>query len=186
MKKSFFVISIIAAIAVSLIATKIVNAYSEYPVAINGIYYFSADDRVHGSELWASDGTAAGTVMVKDITPGGSSFPVFLTNVNGKLFFETTSISSGTQIWTSDGTAAGTVMVKDTSVMTASMTKEGNNPFYANLAPAQDQLNLISDQSQNQNSPQPLEDVLTADKADLQDCLTMASDWLRCDITYLE
>ena len=47
-----------------------------------------AYDAAHGMELWKSDGTAAGTVLVKDINPGtASSIPSFLTNVNGTLFF---------------------------------------------------------------------------------------------------
>ncbi len=42
----------------------------------------------HGVELWKSDGTAAGTVMVKDIAPlATSSSPGDLTNVNGTLYF---------------------------------------------------------------------------------------------------
>ena len=44
---------------------------------------------MHGFELWKSNGTAAGTVMVKDINPGkATSYPLFLTNVNGTLFFQ--------------------------------------------------------------------------------------------------
>ena len=37
--------------------------------------YFSADDGVSGRELWKSDGTAPGTILVDDIAPGlqGSS-----------------------------------------------------------------------------------------------------------------
>ena len=35
---------------------------------VNGTLYFNADDGVHGHELWKSDGTEAGTVLVKDIS----------------------------------------------------------------------------------------------------------------------
>ena len=40
--------------------------------------FFSADDGIHGNELWSSDGTADGTAMVKDINPAsdGRSNPV--------------------------------------------------------------------------------------------------------------
>ena len=39
---------------------------------VNGTLYFAANDGAHGEELWKSDGTAAGTVMVKDIDPGAT------------------------------------------------------------------------------------------------------------------
>src|SRR5262245_59583602 len=56
-------------------------------VAIGSTTYFAANDGVHGIELWKSDGTANGTVLVADINPGSSSEPRYLTNVNGTLFF---------------------------------------------------------------------------------------------------
>ena len=38
---------------------------------VNGTLFFAAQDGEHGRELWKSDGTAAGTMLVKDIDPGG-------------------------------------------------------------------------------------------------------------------
>ncbi|VAW57804.1 hypothetical protein formerly called flagellar hook-length control protein FliK [hydrothermal vent metagenome] len=38
--------------------------------------YFSADNGVTGSELWKSDGTEEGTVLVKDILDGVSGSEV--------------------------------------------------------------------------------------------------------------
>ena len=37
---------------------------------VGGTLYFDGRRRHAGEELWKSDGTAAGTVMVKDINPG--------------------------------------------------------------------------------------------------------------------
>src|SRR5207237_2512684 len=77
--------------------------------------YFAADDGVHGGELWVTDGTAAGTRLIKDIaiqdepwSPFGaapSSYPSNLTAAGGKLFFTT---NTG-QLWVSDGIDGGTV-----------------------------------------------------------------------------
>ncbi|WP_024969298.1 ELWxxDGT repeat protein, partial [Microcystis aeruginosa] len=63
---------------------------------------------------WKSDGTAAGTVLVKDIRPGGfTSSPNNLTAVGNTLFFTANDGVNGYELWKSDGTAAGTVLVKD-------------------------------------------------------------------------
>jgi len=80
---------------------------------INGILFFSASDGINGDELWKSDGTEAGSVIVKDINPAGHSHPVVLTNVNDTLFFRANDGTNGWELWKSDGTETGTVMVKD-------------------------------------------------------------------------
>ncbi|TFH50104.1 MAG: choice-of-anchor D domain-containing protein, partial [Bacteroidia bacterium] len=79
-----------------------------------------------GTELWKSDGTNAGTVMVKDINPGtAASKPSYLTDINGTLYFTATTTDSGTELWKSDGTEAGTVLVKDINTGAA-----GSSPVY--------------------------------------------------------
>ena len=42
-------------------------------VVFNDELYFIRDSSGHGDELWKTDGTQSGTVMVKDIVPGPSS-----------------------------------------------------------------------------------------------------------------
>ena len=83
----------------------------------NKLYYF-ADNGVNGRELWSSDGTTAGTSLLKDINPGtsgsASSVPPNLVVSNGRLYFFAQDGSSGTdQLWSSDGSASGTSLVKD-------------------------------------------------------------------------
>jgi ELWxxDGT repeat protein len=83
---------------------------------VSGTLFFQANDGSHGYELWKSNGTAAGTVMVKDINPGpgnGPGYLPYLTNVNGTLFFTANDGSHGYQLWKSDGTAGGTTLVSD-------------------------------------------------------------------------
>jgi ELWxxDGT repeat protein len=81
---------------------------------VNGTLFFSAEDGVNGRELWTSDGTEAGTVLVKDIVPGGAgTYPDLFTDINGTLFFTVDDGVHGRELWTSDGTEAGTVLVKD-------------------------------------------------------------------------
>jgi ELWxxDGT repeat protein len=76
--------------------------------------FFRADDGVHGSEIWKTDGTAAGTVLVRDIAPGAAhASPEWLTAAGGKLYFGAFDPEHGYELWGSDGTEAGTRLVQD-------------------------------------------------------------------------
>jgi ELWxxDGT repeat protein len=90
------------------------GSFPSHLTDVRGTLYFSADDGVHGKELWKSDGTAAGTVLVADIRPGpGSPYPERLTDVGDTLYFEADDGTHGDELWKSDGSPEGTVLVKD-------------------------------------------------------------------------
>jgi len=81
--------------------------------AAGGRLFFTASD-AHGSELWVTDGSAAGTRMVRDIQPGGpSSRPGGLTAAGDRVFFAADDGVSGQELWVSDGTEEGTRLVWD-------------------------------------------------------------------------
>ena len=63
--------------------------------------FFTAIDGINGFELWKTDGTAAGTVMVKDINPGQPGLqPANLINENGVLYFAASGrYSNSNTIW---------------------------------------------------------------------------------------
>jgi ELWxxDGT repeat protein len=81
---------------------------------VNGTLFFAADNSTNGEELWKSDGTTAGTVLVRDIRAGNfDASPRDLAAVNELLFFTANDGSSGIELWKSDGTSAGTTRVRD-------------------------------------------------------------------------
>lgn len=81
---------------------------------LNDTLYFTAINPITGYELWRSDGTAAGTVLVKDLLPGSTSSELNnFTNLSGTLYFTAIHPTNGYELWRSDGTEAGTVLFKD-------------------------------------------------------------------------
>jgi len=81
----------------------------------NGRVFLTArESNSTGLELWSSDGTTAGTTLVKDIAQGGqASDPAGLTAAGNLLYFTAYTDAVGRELWKSDGTEAGTLLVKD-------------------------------------------------------------------------
>ena len=77
-------------------------------------WFFRATTPNEGDELWKTDGTPFGTVLVKDINPGlrGSSIN-YLVCANNQVYFCADDGSTGLELWRSDGTTVGTTLVFD-------------------------------------------------------------------------
>jgi ELWxxDGT repeat protein len=85
-------------------------------VDLPAVTVFIFDDGIHGAELWATDGSPAGTHLVLDINPGPSSSTISsLIAAQGTAYFWADDGTNGLQLWKSNGTAAGTSIVANIS-----------------------------------------------------------------------
>jgi ELWxxDGT repeat protein len=89
-------------------------AFSGGMASHEGKVWFNADDGVNGRELWVSNGTQEGTMMVADICPGACSSNSGLSGMvsfDGGLWFTADDGVNGSELWTYDGSSA--TMVAD-------------------------------------------------------------------------
>lgn len=92
--------------------------------------FFSGESLAEGVELWKTNGTASGTVLVKDINAGSSdSSPFNFANVNGVLYFSAYDNVHGRELWKSNGTTNGTQLVKDIEPGTSSSSPSEMTSF---------------------------------------------------------
>ena len=86
----------------------------EPPVVLGENLIFVASDAEHGTEIWKSDGTESGTILLKDIRSGtNGSAPSQLTVCGKYVYFTANNGTSGIELWRTDGTSSGTIIVKD-------------------------------------------------------------------------
>lgn len=84
-----------------------------FMTALGAQVVFAATTPEHGRELWRTDGTSAGTLLVADLASGSaSSSPRGFAVLGDRVFF----FANGDELWLSDGTASGTRLVKDLGV----------------------------------------------------------------------
>lgn len=84
------------------------------PFVVGDNTFFMATEPTTGKELYITDGTAAGTKLVKDIRSGNQSGIVGrFASLNNILYFAADDGTHGVELWRSDGTDAGTTLVLD-------------------------------------------------------------------------
>src|SRR5687768_4149861 len=78
--------------------------FPDHLVSAGPLGYFIHSDGVHGRELWRSDGTPAGTFMLRDMAPGpADNSTASGVAFNGHLFFIANDGGTGHEIWKTDG-----------------------------------------------------------------------------------
>jgi ELWxxDGT repeat protein len=77
---------------------------------VNGTLFFTRGSGNTPTELWKSNGTPAGTVVVKSIVGGGNNAILGLTSVKNLVFFVVVQSGQNT-LWRTDGTPAGTIQL---------------------------------------------------------------------------
>lgn len=117
---------------------------SSNEVSAKSSFYFTGDSPTHARALWKSDGTTAGTQVVKTFyTP-----PTNLLQVGDKVLFVADYPHSDAGIWQSDGTAEGTFVLKGPFAEISTLIEiDGNVYFLARNYSQQSELwkiNLVS------------------------------------------
>lgn len=87
--------------------------YPTDAVEAGGASYFTANDGVHGTELWMSDGTEKNTKLVRDLTAGAHSSVIYGMQAmdDGVIFISQNSVNHKTSLWFSNGARTGTRML---------------------------------------------------------------------------
>jgi ELWxxDGT repeat protein len=81
---------------------------------MDNILFFTTNNDANDNELWKSDGTETGTVLVKSIKAVLKGTKIESMTVSGNtLFFVASTIDSGAELWKSDGTEEGTIIVTE-------------------------------------------------------------------------
>lgn len=77
------------------------------------VFFAGIESGATGIELFATDGTAAGTRLVRDLIPGPThSYPDQFVAFDGALYFVANANFTGSEtLWKTDGTTAGTVLI---------------------------------------------------------------------------
>ncbi|MGG9971831.1 hypothetical protein ACQ33O_08580 [Ferruginibacter sp. SUN002] len=97
------------------------------------LMYFTGYDATNGAEPWITNGTAAGTHIIKDIKTGASpSYADGYIQMNGNVYFRAASSGTAATLWRTDGTEAGTVeiVVPTLTIWSTTIAKVNNKLIF--------------------------------------------------------
>ena len=86
---------------------------TELEIYSNKVYFSARNASTFNMEVWSTNGTTAGTSLLKTITTDTTPIVSNFHAANGNLFFTAYTRKNGRELWTSKGTAATTTMLKD-------------------------------------------------------------------------
>ncbi len=101
------------------------GSYSHIGCAMgNKVYFASFGTSGSGRELWASDGTSAGTTSVYTLF---LNFPTYLSDVGGEIVFSVSAGATGQELWVSNGTGAGTMLASGGDIYAGASSSSPDN-----------------------------------------------------------
>lgn len=103
-------------------------------------------NNLQGGQLWISDGTSSGTVLVKQFDGTSNIAPQSFVSLNATTtLFIAESSNEGLELWKTDGTTAGTVLVKDIN------NNSNNSSFPKSLVSSGSLIYFVADDGVNNN-----------------------------------
>lgn len=101
---------------VSALPIGIFASYSRFTKVNDGWFFVANIDNANMGELWKTDGTEAGTLLVKKLNPNSYTSPNttnLIASPDGTKIYFTTGTNSSSKLWKSDGTTEGTEILKN-------------------------------------------------------------------------
>lgn len=105
-----------AAGTVGLRHVNVLGGSTNFAALGTSIYFEGDDGSGSGYGLWKTDGTLAGTVLLKPNIVAVTTIPNFSAVLNNKLYFQAQDATTGNELWVTDGTGPGTQLVKDIGI----------------------------------------------------------------------
>jgi len=102
---------LVSLLAGSMLLSGCLHDEESDPASTLNSFFFIGETNESGDELWKSDGSEDGTVMVKEINAQGHSHPKNFTQLGATVFFTATDGVNGYELWKAD--SSGVALVKD-------------------------------------------------------------------------